>query len=248
MKIFKSKKIMTAAIAVFVISSIGLTTAAFSSDQMKKSSKTNTPALSGLTTEELHSTYELAAETQAIVITQNADQTTAASTAATTAASTAATTAPAATPAVQTETSDNDDNTDATAAATTTAVQTNTPALAELSADNVKQIVSAKTPDAIITELKLDEDDGKLTYDVKATLGQIEYEYKIDAYTGVILEYKTDVNDINDADDIDVADGIDDADDMEDVAQIDDKDELNDENKVDDVNKVDVVDDVGEND
>jgi len=220
MKIFKSKKIMTAAIAVFVISSIGLTTTAFSADQMKKSSKTNTPALSGLTTEELHRNNALAAETQAIVIIPNADQTTAAST------------TPTTTPAAQTEISVDDDHTDATAAPTTT------PALAELSADSIKQIVLTKVPGAVIIELELDKDDGMLTYDVKATLGQTEYEYKIDAYTGVILEYETDVNDINDADDIDEAD-------MDDVDQIDDENDMED---MDDVNKVDDVDDVGEDD
>jgi len=220
MKIFKSKKIMTAAIAVFVISSMGLTTTAFSADQMKKSSKTNTPALSGLTTEELHSNNALAAETRAIVIIPNADQTTAAST------------TPTATPAAQTEIGVNDDHTDATAAPNATT------ALAELSVDSIKQIVLTKVPGAVIIELELDKDDGMLTYDVKVTLGQTEYEYKIDAYTGVILENKTDVNDINDADDIDEAD-------MDDVDQIDDEDDMDD---MDDVNKVDDVNDVGEND
>ena len=203
MKIFNNKKIITAAIAVIVISSIGISTTAFTADQMKKSSKTNTPALSGLTAEQLQSDSTLADATQPIVIVTDAEQTTSAVTAA---ATTAATTAA---PAV----------------------------LAEINADSVKQIVSAKTSGAIITELKLDKDDGTLTYEVKATIGQTGYEYKIDAYTGVILEYKTEVHDINDADDIN-------DDDMDDVDEVDDTDDAD----MDDVDEVDDVDDAGDND
>jgi len=195
MRIFKSKKIMIAAIAVFVISSIGLTTAALSSDQLNKSSKTNTPALGGLTAEELQSNNAAASETTPIVIIPN------------------------------------DDQTDASAA-------TAASGLAELSADSAKQIVSAKTPGAVITKMELDEDDGKLAYDVKAMLGQTEYEYKIDAYTGVILKYETDVDDINDSEDID------DSDDMYNENQNDDEDEDDMDNAV----QVDNVDDAGEND
>lgn len=194
MKIFKSKKIMIAAIAVFVISSIGLTTAALTTDQMKKSSLTNIPVLGGLNSEELQKNNALASETQTIVIIPNDDQTTAAAT------------APAATTAALTEISADDDQTDA-------AAPTNAPALAELSVDSVKQIVSAKTPGAVITEWDLDKDDGKLNYEVDAILGQTEYEYKIDAYTGVILEYDADVEDMDDEDDMDDVDGMDDVDD-----------------------------------
>ena len=229
MKIFKNKKIMAAAIAVIVISSIGITTTAFSSEQMKKASKVNTPALSGLTSAELQNENASTSETQPLII---VDPTT------------AATAAPTATPAspadigIDDDDDDNDDDADAASSAT--------PVLAQISADSVKQIVLAKTPGAVITELELDRDDGRLIYEVKATVGQTEYEYKIDADTGAILEYKADSDDINDADDNDT-DDMDDVDEIE-VDDEDDNDGIDDKDSTNDMNKVDKVDSVGEND
>jgi len=223
MKTFKNKKLITAAIAVIVISSIGITTTAFSAEKMQKVSKTNTPALSGQTSAELQN-ETLTSDTQPLVI---VDPTTAA----------AAT--PTATPAAPADISI-DDDTDATAA-------TAAPGLTEISVDSVKQIVLAKTPGAVITELELDKDDGKLIYEVKAMVGQTEYEYKIDAYTGVILKYETDVDDINDADDNNDSDDMDDVDEVE-ADDEDDKDAMDDKDDMNDINKIDNVDNVGEND
>lgn len=230
MKIFKNKKIMAAAIAVIVISSIGITTTAFSSEQMKKASKVNTPALSGLTSAELQNESASTSETQPLIIVDP-----------TTAATAAPTATPTATPATPADIGIDDDN-----AADADAASSATPVLAQISADSVKQIVLAKTPGAVITELELDRDDGRLIYEVKATVGQTEYEYKIDANTGAILEYKADSDDINDADDNDT-DDMDDVDEIE-VDDEDDNDGIDDKDSTNDMNKVDKVDSVGEND
>jgi len=118
---------------------------------------------------------------------------------------------------------DKQDITASTTQAATTSAQT------RISVDQVKQIVLAKVPAATITELELDDDDGRLTYEVEADNGRTEYEFEIDAYTGAILEFETDVDD--DDDDLDNED--DDIDDIEDEDDVED-DVDDDEDDVDD--------------
>lgn len=63
-----------------------------------------------------------------------------------------------------------------------------------ISADQAKQIVFAHAgvaaADANFLKVKLDKDDGRLTYEVKFYVGFTEYEYELDAVTGTILEYE----------------------------------------------------------
>lgn len=57
-----------------------------------------------------------------------------------------------------------------------------------------RSIVLAKIggDDARIVELELDRDDGKVVYEGEARDARNEYEFEIDAYTGVILSWETD--------------------------------------------------------
>lgn len=53
----------------------------------------------------------------------------------------------------------------------------------------------AKVPGSIITDFELKNDDGRHIYEVKAVLGQMEYEFEINALTGDILKFETDKDD-----------------------------------------------------
>jgi uncharacterized membrane protein YkoI len=92
-------------------------------------------------------------------------------------------------------------NNDHSAATTTTGAEIEAalaPTTAEppkISVDQVKQIVLEKVPDATLTEIELDKDDGILTYNVEANNSLNKYEFYIDANTGVILKFETDVID-----------------------------------------------------
>ena len=104
--------------------------------------------------------------------------------AATPAATTPAVTTPppAATPAV-------------TAPAVTTPPVSDPPAASGqvLGWDQVQAIVTGRLPDAVFEEIQLDEDDGRLIYEVKFwdAAGE-EYEAELDAYTGEILKWERD--------------------------------------------------------
>ncbi len=100
---------------------------------------------------------------------------------------------------------------------------------ADLSSEAVKQIVLSKAPGAIISELELDEDDGILVYEVKAYVGQDEYEFVIDANSGTILVYKPE----NDEDD-DSYSEVDNSDDYDDDNDSDDGDDGYDDDDDDD--------------
>lgn len=44
----------------------------------------------------------------------------------------------------------------------------------------------------MVTKAKLDRDDGQMVYEIEFRQGQVEYEYKIDAQSGAILEHEID--------------------------------------------------------
>ncbi|MHB1483766.1 MAG: PepSY domain-containing protein [Saccharofermentanales bacterium] len=76
----------------------------------------------------------------------------------------------------------------------------------------LNDIVLGKVPGSIIVKIELDYEDNKKIYEVKAFVGMVEYKYEIDAFTGAILEFKTDnnIDAINDDDDEDYDDEDDD--------------------------------------
>jgi uncharacterized membrane protein YkoI len=81
--------------------------------------------------------------------------------------------------------------------------------------DAVKEIVLAEVPGATFQEICLENDDGRVDYDVEVTLNNMEYEFTIDALTGKILEQESDaIDDLeavdDDCDDIDEVDSVDD--------------------------------------
>ena len=49
--------------------------------------------------------------------------------------------------------------------------------------------------DAYEFEAELDHDDGVTVYEIEFKSGKMEYEYKIDAYTGAILEHEAEIDD-----------------------------------------------------
>lgn len=57
------------------------------------------------------------------------------------------------------------------------------------------------TANATFTTAELDDKDGTAYYELKFTDGSAEYEYDVDALTGVIIERKTDANDLPTASD-----------------------------------------------
>ncbi|WP_343210685.1 PepSY domain-containing protein [Anaerolentibacter hominis] len=65
----------------------------------------------------------------------------------------------------------------------------------KISTAKAKEIARAKVPNATIVKCKLDEDDGRWTYEIEMIKGRYEYDLEIDAYTGKILEYDVDYDD-----------------------------------------------------
>jgi len=61
--------------------------------------------------------------------------------------------------------------------------------------EKAKQIVLGRVPGATIRELELDRDDGRTVYEGEAREGNVEYEFKIDAYTGSVLKWEKDIDD-----------------------------------------------------
>ena len=64
-----------------------------------------------------------------------------------------------------------------------------------ISMEQAKQIALSKAPNAVIWEIKTDIDDGRLIYEGEMKEGYIEYEFEIDATTGMILEWDIDIDD-----------------------------------------------------
>lgn len=64
-----------------------------------------------------------------------------------------------------------------------------------LSAEQVRDILLEKVPGAAIKELELDTDDGRLIYEGELRKGKMEYEFAMDAVTGVFLEWEAEYDD-----------------------------------------------------
>ena len=60
---------------------------------------------------------------------------------------------------------------------------------------DARALVSSRVPEALITELKLDHDDGVQLYEGEAKQGVYEYEFEIDAYTGEFLKWEEKIDD-----------------------------------------------------
>lgn len=60
---------------------------------------------------------------------------------------------------------------------------------------DARALVSSRVPEAVITELKLDHDDGVQLYEGEAKQGGYEYEFEIDAYTGEFLKWEEKIDD-----------------------------------------------------
>jgi uncharacterized membrane protein YkoI len=218
MKPFRSKKLMIALITILVISFVGLSANALASsstaDEPRKTEAASLPVY-------IHTDSD---DHAVVAVTAGATVSATAQTLATTAPATQETVAQTPAPSDQTAPLDQP---------------------VAISIDRVKQIVLEKVPGAVITELDLDEcdDDCRLTYDVEATLGQTEYDFEIDAYTGVILEFETEIeDDLNEVEDDlnEVDDDLNEVDD--DIDEVDnDIDEADDDlNEVeDDLDEVD---------
>ena len=61
--------------------------------------------------------------------------------------------------------------------------------------EKAKEIALEKVPDATIVKAKFDTDDGVEVYEVEMVKGKYEYEVKINAKTGKIIEFEKDIND-----------------------------------------------------
>lgn len=68
------------------------------------------------------------------------------------------------------------------------------PTAKMISEQQAKNIALAKAS-GTITDFELDEDDNRLVYEIEIHNGKMEYEFKIDAYTGAIVEYQEDLDD-----------------------------------------------------
>lgn len=62
----------------------------------------------------------------------------------------------------------------------------------ELGVEDAKKIVMDKEPNVSITKIELDDDHGRMVYDIDATLEKREYDIKIDANTGEIIKWHYD--------------------------------------------------------
>lgn len=65
----------------------------------------------------------------------------------------------------------------------------------KISEKKARSIALAKAPGASITKFELDNDDGKTVYEIELRKDMYEYEVKIDANTGKVLEFETDIDD-----------------------------------------------------
>ena len=79
-----------------------------------------------------------------------------------------------------------------------------------ISVEKAKSIVLAKIPGATIVKIHLEKDDGIYIYEGEARLGNYEYDFEINASSGVIIDWDKDRIDHDDDDDDDWDDEWDD--------------------------------------
>lgn len=82
-----------------------------------------------------------------------------------------------------------------------------------ISVEKAKSIVLAKIPGATIVKIHLEKDDGIYIYEGEARLGNYEYDFEINASSGVIIDWDKDRIEYDDDDDDDYDDYDDDWDD-----------------------------------
>ena len=70
-----------------------------------------------------------------------------------------------------------------------------TPTTAVIGLDRAKEIAQGRLPGGRITELELDEDDGRMIYEGEIETNTTEVEFEIDAYTGEVLKWDQEIND-----------------------------------------------------
>ena len=66
-----------------------------------------------------------------------------------------------------------------------------TSAFAQLTEQQIKDIIVKEVPNGQITKFKLDKERGKMLYEVEVMDGNVEKEFDIDAETGTILKSKS---------------------------------------------------------
>lgn len=64
-----------------------------------------------------------------------------------------------------------------------------------LSIEQVQKLLLDKVPGAVIKELELDTEDGRLIYEGELRKGKMEYEFELDAATGVFLDWEEEYDD-----------------------------------------------------
>lgn len=64
-----------------------------------------------------------------------------------------------------------------------------------IGAEKAKAIALKKVPNATVVKVEFDKDDGVAVYEVELVKGNYEYDIKIDAATGAILEFEKDIDD-----------------------------------------------------
>lgn len=65
----------------------------------------------------------------------------------------------------------------------------------DIGLEKAKAIAMKKAPGATIVKAKTDDDDGVKVYEIEMVKGIYEYEVKIDAKTGKVLEFEKDIDD-----------------------------------------------------
>ena len=60
--------------------------------------------------------------------------------------------------------------------------------------------IAMKQAKGTVTEVKLDEDDGRVVYEIEIKDGKYDYDFDIDAISGKVLKFEKDLDDDNDND------------------------------------------------
>ena len=64
-----------------------------------------------------------------------------------------------------------------------------------ITADQAKEVVSAKLPGGVFTEFELEKDDGIWKYEGEIKQGKTEAEFEINAQTGAIIKWDVEQDD-----------------------------------------------------